>query len=83
MPPFSMEVKAARGFHQYEFGEKNAGKSYPTEVVEKAHEEVENLCKVLKAEGVKVRRPEVCEFKEGYQTPDFHSPAGLFNAMPR
>ena len=43
------------------------------------------MAKILEAEGVTVRRPEVAEgdFAQPYKTPDFESKCGLYAAMPR
>ena len=42
-------------------------------VISLAALELDNFAKILEAEGVKVRRPEVCQgdFSQGYETPDF------------
>ena len=47
--------------------------------------ELDNFSKILEAEGVKVRRPEVTpgDFSQSYNTPDFKSSNGLYAAMPR
>ena len=37
----------------------------------------------LEGEGVTVRRPEIVDFSEGYKTPDFEVPTGMYAAMPR
>ena len=43
------------------------------------------LAKVLEAEGVLVRRPEVSkgDFSQSYKTPDFEAKNGMYCAMPR
>lgn len=47
--------------------------------------ELDNFAKILEAEGVKVRRPEVVpgDFSQKYDTPDFKCSNGLYAAMPR
>jgi glycine amidinotransferase len=47
--------------------------------------ELDNLHKVMEAEGVTVRRPEIAkgDFSQSYKTPDFESKSGLYAAMPR
>ena len=59
------------------------GNRFPLEYTEKAKAEVEIFCSILKSEGVIVRRPDVVDFQEGYETPDFESPVGAWNAYPR
>ena len=41
--------------------------------LQKAYSEIEELCSVLKQEGVIVRRPDVMDFSKEYTTPDFTS----------
>lgn len=50
-----------------------------------ASAELDNFAKILEAEGVKVRRPEVTkeDFAQPYVTPDFECTNGLYAAMPR
>lgn len=50
-----------------------------------ASHELNNFAKILEAEGVKVRRPEVTaeDFSQPYVTPDFECTNGLYAAMPR
>lgn len=50
-----------------------------------ATQELDNFAKILEAEGVKVRRPEVTkgDFNQPYETPDFKCKNGLYAAMPR
>ena len=50
-----------------------------------AVKELDNFSKILEAEGVKVRRPEVTpgDFSQSYNTPDFKASNGLYAAMPR
>ena len=62
---------------------KHEGKPFPEEHIAKAKEEIEEFCRILEAEGVTVRRPEVNDFSRSYSTPDFSSPGGFHAAMPR
>jgi len=47
--------------------------------------DLDNFAKILEAEGVTVRRPEVTkeDFSQPYVTPDFECTNGLYAAMPR
>jgi len=78
-----MEVKANTHEKHWPFYQKYGGKPFPAEHMKKAAEEIEEFCRVLKYEGVSVRRPDPIDFSEGYKTPDFLSPTGLYSAMPR
>ncbi|XP_054758351.1 glycine amidinotransferase, mitochondrial-like [Lytechinus pictus] len=82
VPPFSTEVKANTYQYHWDFFQKNGGKSFPAKHLQLAHEEVEEFVRILEAEGITVRRPEICDFSKEYVTPDFRS-SGLYSAMPR
>ena len=64
MPKLSVEVKANTNEKQWSFFSKNGGKPFPTEHLKKAVAEVEELCNILRHEGVIVRRPEPIDFSE-------------------
>ena len=84
VPPLTPEIKATLpDDSKCQFRIERGGGRYPMKHTEKAIAEVENFCSILKSEGVIVQRPDVVDFKEWYKTPDFESPVGLFNAMPR
>lgn len=82
VPPPGVELKANTSKDVWPFYEKNAGKRFPEEFIKKAIAEVEELCNVLRQEGVIVRRPEIIDWSKEYETPDFKS-KGLYAAMPR
>ena len=83
VPDFTMEVKAHTHERNWQFYEKNAGHLFPVEHTKKAIKEIDEMCRILEMEGVKVRRPEKIVHQQPFQTPDFHSPSGLYAAMPR
>ena len=83
MPKFTVEVKATTYENQWPFYEKFGGKPFPSEHLRKAADEIEEFCRILEMEGVKVRRPESINYVQDYKTPDFYSPSGLYAAMPR
>ena len=64
MPKVSTEVKACTNEKHWSFFKQNGGKSFPTEHLKKAVAEVEEVCNVLRQEGVIVRRPEPIDFSE-------------------
>ena len=82
VPPFTIEVKAANFERNHEFFMKNGGKPFPKAIMDKARAEIENVCEILRQEGVTVRRPEVIDHGKEYTTPDFTS-TGMYAAMPR
>ena len=53
------------------------------ESVQAAHEQLEELVRVLKVEGVKVRRPDPFPLNIGYSTPFWHCKSGWNTANPR
>lgn len=82
VPPFTTEVKANTYEKYWEFYKKYSGKPFPAQHMEIAKMEIEEMCNVLKHEGVTVRRPEPIDFGQEYTTPDFKS-SGMYAAMPR
>ena len=82
VPPFTVEVKANTYEKHWPFYQKYSGEPFPIEHLKKAEEEIEEFCRVLEHEGVRVRRPDVVDYGQAYSTPDFTS-TGLYSAMPR
>ena len=58
VPNLSVELKATTSAQSWDFYTRNSGKLFPEEHLKKAVEEIEELCNILKHEGVVVRRPE-------------------------
>ncbi|KPP73889.1 glycine amidinotransferase, mitochondrial-like [Scleropages formosus] len=82
VPPFTVEVKANTYEKYWPFYQKYGGQPFPQEHVEKAVAEIEEMCNILRQEGVTVRRPEPIDWSFQYRTPDFAS-TGMYAAMPR
>ncbi|XP_022099820.1 glycine amidinotransferase, mitochondrial-like [Acanthaster planci] len=82
VPQFSVEVKANTNHQHWGFFQQLGGQPFPPEHLERAKAEIEELCNVLKHEGVTVRRPKQVDFQKEYSTPDFTS-TGMYAAMPR
>lgn len=59
------------------------GKAFPPEKIERGRASVEELVRLLTAEGVKVRRPARIDFSKGFATPDWSTPNGWSAANPR
>ena len=53
--------------------QENEGRPFPAAHIQKAIEEIEELCNVLRGEGVIVQRPDIIDWGEEYKTPDFTS----------
>uniref|UniRef100_A0A8C5HJZ9 Glycine amidinotransferase n=1 Tax=Gouania willdenowi TaxID=441366 RepID=A0A8C5HJZ9_GOUWI len=73
VPPFSVEVKANTYEKYWSFYQKHGGQPFPTDHLKKAVGEIEEMCNILRLEGVNVRRPEVLDWSMEYKTPDFTS----------
>ena len=59
--------------HTWKWLRENAGKSHGEQSVQKADEQMEEFCRVLKSEGVTVRRPEPIRWDQlgTFRTPYF------------
>ena len=62
IPPFTIEVKATTYEKYWDFYSKNSGAAFPQEHMKRAAAEIEELCRVLEGEGVKVRRPDPLDY---------------------
>ncbi|KXJ25574.1 Glycine amidinotransferase, mitochondrial [Exaiptasia diaphana] len=72
VPPFSDAFKPMIEKRHWPFFEKMAGKPFPEEVTKKATVQIEELCNILRHEGVTVRRPEIIDFtKNGPSHTDY------------
>ena len=83
VPTLDTASKGPTSYSVWPFYKEMGGKPFPAEVVNRAIDEIEEFCQILKHEGVIVRRPEIVDYGKGFSTPDFDSPAGLYAAMPR
>lgn len=83
VPKLTIEVQSNTDKKHWPFFHEFGGHPFPSDHMKKATEEIEEFCRVLKAEGVIVRRPEIVDFADSYKTPDFEVPSGLYAAMPR
>ena len=91
MPEMSVEVKAYTYEDTRSFFEQFGGKSFPNEHVKQAQAEVEELCNILRHEGVTVRRPDIMNYTEvtvPKQGTDYHAiqtwcPSTNWGTVPR
>lgn len=81
IPELTAEVKATSPPWMWDFYLKHHGERFPQEHMKKAFLEIEEMCNILRHEGITVRRPEPAG-GEKYTTPDFKS-VGMYSAMPR
>jgi glycine amidinotransferase len=82
VPQFEAGVKVDAPSGYWNFFQQLGGQLFPEDLVETAAKELEEFCRVLQAEGVTVRRPDLVDFSQVYTTPDFTS-SGMYAAMPR
>lgn len=82
VPQFEAGVKVDAPSGYWNFFQQLGGQLFPEDLVETAAKELEEFCRVLQAEGVTVRRPDIVDFSQVYTTPDFTS-SGMYAAMPR
>ena len=85
LPEWHVSGKAVWPEKWWSMYKNQSGQPFPPELMTKASEELDNFAKILEAEGVKVRRPEVLpgDYAQPYSTPDFKCQNGLYAAMPR
>lgn len=81
IPELTPEVKATSPPWMWDFYLKNHGQRFPEAHMQKAEKEIEEMCNILRHEGITVVRPDVAG-GEDYNTPDFQS-KGMYSAMPR
>ncbi|CAM9388018.1 unnamed protein product, partial [Ectocarpus fasciculatus] len=85
IPEWHVSGKAVWPEKYWDMYKTKAGQPFPPEILNAAAKELDYFAKVLEAEGVTVRRPEVGkgDFAQSYKTPDFECSNGLYAAMPR
>lgn len=85
LPEWHVSGKAVWPTKWWDMYKTKGGQPFPADLMTKAKDELNNFAKILEAEGVKVRRPEITpgDFAQPYSTPDFKATNGLYAAMPR
>ncbi|MBC6463622.1 amidinotransferase [Actinomadura sp. HBU206391] len=81
-PPRHLSVEAPLDQQQRQVFRDRAGTPFPPERVVAAKKELDELCAILEAEGVRVRRPVPQDQSREYGGPGWKS-TGLYDAMPR
>ncbi|ELT97160.1 hypothetical protein CAPTEDRAFT_108300 [Capitella teleta] len=84
VPFLSPDLKAKCDQNAWKWIEENAGKSHTPEIVKKASGQIEELCRVLQGEGVRIKRPEPIAWDKlgTFRTPSVED-GGTMNACPR
>jgi glycine amidinotransferase len=83
VPAWDVALRATMPARNADFFLRNAGDAFPAEHVDAAREELEAFAAALRALGVTVVRPDPVDHTRPFATPDWSSPGGLYNAMPR
>jgi glycine amidinotransferase len=83
IPAWHVALKATMPQSQWPFLIEHGGKPFPAEMIRGASEDLERFVRLLEAQGVTVRRPEVVDYARPYRTPDWECGSGLYSAMPR
>lgn len=81
-PGWHMSLPAALPADQVEIFRREAGRPFPPEQVAAAARELDEFARILKAEGVVVRRPQPIPQRTPYRTLAWES-TGMYAAMPR
>ncbi|MBS0628774.1 MAG: amidinotransferase [Verrucomicrobia bacterium] len=83
VPEYDLSVRASAPSNQSGFYLKEAGKSFPIELIEKASEELNGFVSILEKMGIVVRRPDPIQNNKPYSTPAWSARSGMYQAMPR
>jgi len=83
IPPWHLTVQSTVPSKHENFIKKFGGQPFPQELVQAANKELDQFAKLLNAEGVIVKRPNPVDNTLSFNTPDWQSPSGLYQAMPR
>jgi glycine amidinotransferase len=82
-PAWHVSLQATMPEKQWKFYRKYGGKPFPQDQIEAAKKDLDEFVHILQSEGVIVRRPDVINHNIPYSTQEWHSPGGLYAAMPR
>lgn len=83
VPAWHVTLQATMPENQTTFYQQHGGKPFPKEKIELAKKDLETFVHILEAEGVTVRRPQAMDHTVPFATQEWHSPGGLYAAMPR
>lgn len=82
VPPWHISLLATMPESKWDFFKANGGRLFPKERINAANADLDRLARLLEAEGVVVRRPDVVDHRKEFSSPEWTS-SGLYSAMPR
>ena len=83
IPTWHVALKATMPKRHWDFFVQHGGRPFHQELIDNANRDLDGFARLLEAEGVIVRRPEAVDYTRPFSTPHWHSPSGLYAAMPR
>lgn len=83
VPPWHVSLQATMPEQHWPLFQRQGGRAFDAELVVAAQRNLEEFVGILEAEGVRVRRPDHCDFSAPFSTPHWTSSSGLYAAMPR
>lgn len=83
IPEMDIAVRATMPDDQIGYLAANGGNPFPPDLVALACEELDVFAETLTALDIVVRRPSKLRKSIPYSTPHWHTPGGLYSAMPR
>lgn len=83
VPDLEPSIRATIPKQQQSFFQRNKGKPFPLEYVDRAQKELENFKRNLEKAGVIVDRPNAIDFSQPIKGANWEVESGLYAAMPR
>jgi len=83
VPPWHVALKATMPEDQWDLFLRRGGTPFDPELIARGNRELDELARILTAEGVSVRRPARIDHATPFATPTWRSEGGLYAAMPR
>lgn len=83
VPPWELVLSGCMPPEQEAFFREHGGRPFPADLVARADAELDELASLLESEGVRVRRPDPLDHARPFASPDWSSPSGVYNSMPR
>ena len=83
VPSWHVALKATMPEDHWPLFERAGGQLFDKELVARGARELDELARILTAEGVHVRRPDPVSQAVPFSTPNWQSTGGLYAAMPR
>lgn len=83
VPSWHISLKATMPEDQWRMFQSRGGAPFDPELLARGNQELDDLARILTAEGVNVRRPARIDHATPFATPTWRSESGLYAAMPR